>query len=116
MAALSDILTSMQNGVNAVQALTQAVVRGTPTDHSEQLTANALVQVGFVRVLGVSVLAGTGHGGLYDAATVAAAVATTQMYDVMPIVNFFPLNLPFKDGLVFKPGAAQKVVIFYART
>lgn len=116
MSALTDILTALQNGVNAVNALTQAVVRGTPTDSSGQLSADTLVQVGFVRVLGVSVTTAGAAGGLYDTATLAGAGAGQLVYSVFAMVNFFPLNIVFKDGLVFKPGAGQKATIIYART
>jgi hypothetical protein len=115
MSSLSDILTTMQNGVTAVNALTTATAQSVPASTSGQLAADKLVQIGFVRVLGVSIVAGGAVGGLYDAASVALATSGTQVYVTDTVEGFFPMNMIFKDGLVYKPGAAQAVVIFYTR-
>ena len=116
MASLSDLLTSMQNGVSAMNAFTTAISRTTPTLTSGQLDADILVQIGFVRVLGISIVAGGAVGGLYDAVSVAAAGSTEQIYVTGTTVGYYATNMVFTDGLVYKPGAAQVVAIFYARS
>lgn len=116
MASLSDILTSMQNGVNAMNAFVSAVSKDIPTDTSGQLAADTLVQTGFVRVLGVSIVAGGAAGSLADAATLALAVGGTEVYTTETTPGYFATNMVFKNGLVCLVGAGQTVAIFYART
>lgn len=115
-ASLSDLLSAMQNGVTAMNAFVTAVTRDAPALTSGQLAADKLVQIGFVRVLGVSIVAGGAAGGLYDAASVTAAISTTQVYVTGTTPGFYPVNMVFVNGLVYKPGAGQTVTIFYART
>lgn len=112
---LASILTSLQNVVNAGTALVRATANQSPTDTSGQLAADTLIQTGFVRVLGVSVVAGGAAGGLYDAATITGATTGRQLYVVGTVAGFFPVNMVFPTGLVYKPGAGQKAAIFYTR-
>lgn len=116
-ASLSDILTSIQNLVVATNAVANANNGLIPHLTSGRLAANTLVQTGFVRVLGISVVVAGAVGALLDAATLAsAAVGTNDVYDVPAATGFIPLNMVFANGLVYKPGAAQVAAIFYART
>ena len=115
MASLDDILTAIKGGVNALNGNTQATNRTTPTLTSGQLAADTLVQSGFVRVTGVSVTTAGAVGGLYDAATIGGAGAGQEIYSVAATLGFVPLNMVFANGLVYKPGAGQKVTIFYTR-
>lgn len=115
MASLDDILTTLQGGVKAMNANTLALNRAQPTQDSGQLSADALVQTGFVRVTGISVVVAGAVGGLYDAATIVNATAGQQIYVVPAAVGFTAVNMVFNDGLVYKPGAGQKTVIFFTR-
>lgn len=116
-ASLADILTSVQNLVVATNAVSTANNGLLPHFTTGRLAANALVQSGFVRVLGISVLAAGAVGALFDAATLAAAAAgTNDIYVVPAAVGFISLNMVFANGLVYKPGAGQVATIFYART
>lgn len=115
MASLDDILTSLKNVVTAANGVSQGLQRQVPTSTSGQLAANTLVQTGFVRVTGISVVVAGAVGGLYDANTIALAGAGEQVFSVAAIAGYFPLNMVFTNGLVYKPGAAQKVTIFYTR-
>lgn len=116
MASLSDILTAVQNAVNALNGFVTATNRVIPPFTSGQLVADTLVQTGFVRVTGVSVYAGGAVGALHDAASLALAVSGTEIYQVGTTEGYFATDMVFKDGLVYKPGAAQIVAIFYSRT
>lgn len=116
-ASLSDILTSIQNLVVATNAGANASNGLIPHLNSGRLAANTLIQTGFVRVTGISVLVAGAVGALFDAATLAAAAAgTNDLYVVPAAAGFIPLNMVFVNGLVYKPGAAQVAAIFYART
>lgn len=116
-ASLSDILTSVQNLVVATNAIANAQNGEIPHFSTGRLAANTLVQSGFVRVTGISVVAAGAVGALFDAATLASAAAgTNDVYVVPAAVGYLPLNMVFANGLVYKPGAAQVAAIFYART
>lgn len=116
MASLSDILTSVQQGVQAFNGFTLELAKRSPPFTSGQLAADTLVQTGFVRVLGVSVVDGGAAGALHDVAMLANAASTNQVYEVPTTEGYIPVNMVFKDGLVYKPGAGQIIAIFYART
>jgi len=115
-ASLSDLLSAMQNGVTAMNAFVTALTRETPALSSGQLAADKLVQIGFVRVLGVSIVTGGAAGGLYDAASTTLATSGTQVYVTGTTAGFYPVNMVFTNGLVYLPGAGQVVAIFYTRT
>ena len=115
MASLDDILTTLKGAVNAVNGNTQVLKGQIPTSTSGQLAANTLVQTGFVRVTGISIVTAGAIGGLYDAATIALAIAGTEVFAVPAAVGYTPVNMVFANGLVYKPGAAQVATIFYTR-
>lgn len=115
-ASLADILFSIQNLVVATNDLTRVTSAEIPDTTSGQLSANALVQTGFVRVTGVSVTTAGAIGTLFDAPNLAGAGAGNAIYTVPAAVGFIPLNMVFENGLVYKPGAAQVATIFYRRT
>lgn len=115
MASLDDILTSLKNVVTAANGVAQGLKRQVPDSTSGQLAADTLVQTGFVRVIGISVVAAGAVGALYDAATIALASADEQVFVVPATVGYISLNMVFADGLVYKPGLAQLATIFYTR-
>lgn len=114
-ASLADILSAVQNLVQATNINAKALNGGIPQETSGQLTANILVQTGFVRVTGISVTTAGAIGTLFDAANLAAAGAGNAVYIVPAAVGFISLNMVFKNGLVYKPGAAQVATIFFGR-
>jgi len=116
MASLNDILTSVQQAVQAFNGFTSELAKQSPPLTSGQLDDDALIQTGFVRVLGVSVYAGGAVGALHDAATLALAVSGTEIYQVPTTEGYIATNMVFKDGLVYVPGAGQIAAFFYART
>lgn len=118
MSSLTDILTSLQNGVQAVQTLAGETAKGFPAVTSGQLAADTLVQNGFVRVLGIAVVAGgSAAGGLYDAATIAGAGSGQKVFNIATTAAAYTaVNLVFANGLVYKPGSGQIVTLFYRRT
>lgn len=114
-ASASDVLSSLQNVVQAINAQTRVEGALTPTNTSGQLSANTLIQTGFVRVTGVSVETAGAAGTLNDAATIALAVSGTEIFTTPATAGFYPVNMVFLNGLVYKPGSGQKVAVFYTR-
>lgn len=115
MASLDDILTALKGAVNAVNSVTLALYHQTPATSSGQLSVDVLVQAGFVRLTGIAVSTGGTGGTLYDAASLAAAAAGNATYVIPASLGYQAYNMVFTNGLVYKPGAGQKVTLFYSR-
>ena len=120
--SLGDILTALKNGVVGVNNLVDGVGSLSPHFTSGQVSAAALIQTGFVRLTGLSIVTGTVAGVLNDAATLADATTDNVVYNVpasagLPASSgYIAVNMVFKNGLVFQPGADQKAALFYTRT
>lgn len=126
-ASLDDILTTQKNGVQAVNALVQALNEfkdlyrsfvGTDTTNTLTSTSGALVKTGSGRVVNFSISGTpTTVGYLYDAATVADAL-TNDPKDIiceLPDTNgIYQANLFFHDGLVVVCGTGMQVNITYS--
>lgn len=116
-ASLTDILTALKDWVVAGNSIVDGINSLSPHFTSGQVIGAKLVQTGFVRLLGISVVsAATQRGLLLDAANLGAATASTIVGNVSAQLGFFPVNMVFQNGLVFIPGSAQVAALFYART
>jgi hypothetical protein len=116
-ASLTDILTTLKDWVVAANGIVDGVQSLSPHSTSGQVIGAKLVQTGFVRLLGISVVsASTQRGLLLDAATLAAATSATMVGNVSAALGYFPVNMIFQNGLVYIPGSAQVAALFYART
>lgn len=113
--SLNDILTSIQSLSQNCQKIATTLQQGVPSDTSGQLSADTLVQTGFVRLLGISVIAAGAIGALHDARTLALAASGNQVAVVQATAGYFAVDMVFADGLVYKPGAGQTCALFYAR-
>jgi hypothetical protein len=116
--SLTDVLTTFQNLVQATSTVGNELIKVNATSTTGQLTANTLVQSGLVRVLGLSVSTAGAAGTLHDAATIVAADTTNIIYTVAATAAYYPFfpAMLVTQGLVYKPGAGQKVTIFYVRS
>ena len=117
-ASLGDILTALKDEVVALNNQIKVAQGAFPTNTSSQITASTagtLVQSGFVRLTGVSIVTATTMGGLYDAPTVAAASAGQQVGVLLTTPGFYAMNMVFALGLVAKPSTGQVVSLHYAR-
>jgi hypothetical protein len=102
-----------QNIILAVTELAQLM----PAFTSGQLTTDTLVFTGFVRVTGVSIItAGSPVGSLHDAANLGASATGNEIYPLPSVVGFYPLQMIFENGLVYKTGTSEKIAIFYVRS
>lgn len=114
MASAADIAGIQQTGVAVLSEIQQALVKAVPTNSSGHLEVNTLVQPGFTRVLGVSVVT-AGAGLLHDCAALPDAGPSNVIYAVPSGPGFYPTNMVFHKGLVLIAGAA-KCAIMYSRT
>lgn len=126
-ASLDDILTTQKNGVQAVNALVQALTEfkdlyrsfvGTDTTNTLTTTSGALIKTGSGRVVNFAV-SGTPStvGYLYDAATVADALSNDPVDVICEIPDtngIYQANLFFHDGLVVVCGTGMQVNITYS--
>ena len=118
-ASQADILQALKNQVIAFNGLTFVTNQLTPDFTSGQITATVggtLVQSGFVRLLGISIVTGTTNGGLFDAATVPAAGAGQQVGALLATPGYYPMQMLFTNGMVAKPSAGQVVSLHYTRS
>lgn len=116
-ASLTDILTTIQDLVRATNNIVDGVESLSPHSSSGQLIGASLVQTGFVRLLGISVVsASTQRGLLLDASNLSVATSATVVGTVSAQLGYFPVNMIFENGMVFIPGSAQVAALFYART
>lgn len=113
--SLNDMLTSVQALAQNCQKIATALQQSIPSETSGQLSADTLVQTGFVRLLGISVVAAGAVGALHDARTLALAASGNQVAVVQATAGYFAVDMIFADGLVYKPGSGQTCTLFYAR-
>lgn len=93
----------------------QVVSLGNANSSALNITANTVVKSAHGFVATVSVLvAGSANGGLYDAATVSAAVDATEIFSIPQTVGTYTINFPTLNGIVVKPGAGQTIAISYS--
>lgn len=113
MAGLSDILTTAQNIVTAINGLAQTYLNVQGAKNSPNISAATLVKSGPGRIAQVSVTtAGSAVGAIYDAN--ASAATTNKLYDIPMTVGVFVVNFPTSYGLVVAPGTGQVVSISYS--
>ena len=115
MASITDVVTVGQNQVTATNNLQKTFAQTVPTNTSGTLAASTLIQTGFVRVTGVSVVVAGAAGGLYDTTAISSAAAGNQSYVTTATIGFYPTNMVFMNGLVYVVGSGQTVVVYYTR-
>ena len=115
MASLDDIQNTFISANQTLADLVNAYLKQVPSNSSGNLAADKVIQVGFVRVTGISIVAGGAVGALHDAASIAGVASTNKIYEVGTTKGFYPVNLVFPTGLTYIPGAAQEVAIMYTR-
>jgi hypothetical protein len=117
MAGLTDIMSVQQTGVAVLSAIQEVLAKTVPTHSSGHLDTSILVQSGFVRVTGVSVVGGAGGlVFLHDCAALADAATSNRIYAIGNTPGYTATNMVFHKGLVLleSPGTTE-VAIFYTR-
>ena len=80
---------------------------------AKNLSASTVLKTGNGMVYNVSVITAGAQGALHDCATTGAAAASNQIAAVPAVAGTVVVNMPFFDGLVYVPGAAQVASIGY---
>jgi hypothetical protein len=124
MASTDDLVTVQKNGVVAINALTQALESFLAAYTSFigdktylGITDASLVVQGAGRLVNLMYVdPGSDVGTIHDAATVGEADATNIIVAVPTggNVGTFPVNIPFTNGLVVKPGTDQVLGVTYS--
>lgn len=92
----------------------QTQVLSNATHSHLNITANTVVKASNGNVATLIVLdAGSANGGLFDAASVSAAVAGTEIFAIPQVAGVYQINFPTANGIVVKPGAGQTIAISY---
>lgn len=92
----------------------QVVSLGEANKSVLNITANTVVKASPGFVVSVSVVVGgSAAGGVYDAATVAAGVAATQIAVLGTTAGVFNISFPAANGIVIKPGTGQTIAVSY---
>jgi hypothetical protein len=115
MASLDDIQTTIQSINGTLSDQVSAFLKQVPSTSSGLLTGSKIVQVGFVRVTGISIVTGGAAGGLHDTNVLASIAGGNKIYTVGTTLGFYPVNLVFLTGLAYAPGAGQEIAIMYTR-
>lgn len=123
-ASLDDILTTQKNGVQAINALVQALNEfktiydsfvGTDTTNTLTATTGTLIKTGTGRVVNFAISGTvTTVGYLYDAANVGAATTDNIICELPTTNGIYQANILFHDGLVAICGNGMQVNITYS--
>lgn len=109
-ASLSDILTTTKN---IVTALNGEIVNSTYLAGSKNFTgvsAQTIISTSPGRVVTIIVcVAGTTTGSVWDASTLATAIAPRLLYTIPTALGFYTINLPINYGIVITPGTSMVV-------
>ena len=111
----SSIMTVLQSIAQALSGSAKAQSQVTPDFTSGVLSATTLINQGYTRVTSVIVSAAGAAGWLHDANAATAISATTRVYPVAATLGPTTINMVFKKGLVYEPGAAQQTTVMYAK-
>ncbi len=86
-----------------------------PSKVAFDITAATVVKASSGALRGINVLVGGAAGTISDSASAAGNTAANQLGAIPDVVGYISFNppIPFKNGLVITPGAAQVVVAFY---
>jgi len=115
MADLDQIDNTFLTAVQTLSDLVNATLKQVPSDSSGRVAATKVIQTGFVRVTGISVVVAGAVGALHDAAATASVASSNKIFVVPAATGFTALDLVFTSGLTYVPGAAQEVAIMYSR-
>ncbi|UOF80318.1 hypothetical protein [Caudoviricetes sp.] len=113
MASLDDILTTSKNIVTALSQLGQTFMDVQGSKSYTNITTATLVQSGQGRIARVIVVvAGSGTGAVYDAAS--ATATSDKLLTIPTTVGVGEANIPVNNGIVVAPGTGQTVAIVYS--
>lgn len=113
MASLSDILTSAQNVVQAINGLAQTYLTVQGGINKADISVATLLKSESGRVATVVVTtAGSAPGAVYDGKL--ATVTTNKLFDIPNTTGIYVVNMPANYGIVVAPGTGQIVAVGYS--
>lgn len=117
MADLTDVLTTLKNGVVAANNLSQSIAKLDQhyfgTSVTAVITGQTLVLAGSGYVSAISVTVAGAAGTINDAKTTAGAASANVLCVIPATAGVLRIGIPFVNGLVISPGAGQSVVVSY---
>lgn len=114
MAGLNDILTALQNGVQAVNAYTNSLNFHAGQSMSAEIAAATVVKGSSGWCANISVVvAGSAVGYVYDSNT-TASISGKRIFTIPMTVGTYTINLPTNNGIVVVPGSGQTVSLGYS--
>lgn len=117
MASLDDILTTQKNGVIAINAFNQTLLRGQGVSTSQTISANTTISSTKGYLVSVSVVvAGTTPGKIYNATSNTTAIASNLLAVVPNTTGIYSLGLNYNSGIYIEPGSGQSLNITYTPT
>lgn len=112
-ASLTDILTSLQNGVQAINNLATAWTRGQGNLTSIVITAQTLVTSRPCYLVSFNVIVAGAAGTINNAASTSASATTNAICATPATVGIYPVGSVCNAGIVANPGSGQSVVVTY---
>lgn len=110
--SLSDISTTAQNIVTAINGLITAYTNVQGAQNTTVITTATLVRLGSGRICTVIVLVAGAAGAVYDAN--ASSLTTGKIYVIPAVLGVYVVNFPVTNGIVVTPGAGQTVSVSWS--
>jgi hypothetical protein len=80
------------------------------------VTGATIITTGAARLHTINVVvAGSAAGAAYDAATVPAGTAATQLISIPNALGSYPVNMQVTNGIVVTPGAGQTLAVSWRK-
>lgn len=112
-ASLTDILTTAQNVVTAINGLGQTFLNVSGKKSAPALTSSTYVSSAAGRVCMVSIVdGGSASGTIYDATS--ATDTSRPIFTIIDTPGIIEVNIPVIYGILVVPGTGQTVSISYS--
>ncbi len=112
MASLSDILSSIQNIVSAINNVAQTYLQVNGISTAYGVGSATVVKSSPGRLASVSVIVAGSSGEIYDATS--TTITSKPIYIIPATLGVVFVNMPFAAGLVVAPGSGQTVSVSYS--
>ena len=112
---LTNILSALQNGVQAINNVANALLRGQGKLTSETVSASTLVVSGKGYLVNFSVIdAGSSVGKIHNAGSIETAASQNSMVAVPNTAETVAVSKYFDYGIVIIPGSGQTLNVTYS--
>ncbi len=113
MAALSDILTSAQNIVTAINQAAQTYINVNGAQNYPNISTATVVSPTAGRLVQLSITTkGSAVGTIYD--TASASSTANPIFTIPNTLGIIRVNLPVSNGIVVAPGTSQVVTVSFS--